>query len=164
MTPSNFHRINLQSNLTITIIQRGSRLKFLVCSGASIRLLIEKSRIFQLESTLCPINTIYEGLYAVKRKIAELEKVHRENIFEFTCVSISCCAEIDLPRSFGPRRVSTRFGAGSGGRLGAQGTFFKKFFSGGLNRCKCLSTKYLPPPRTQKAKNGFRAFERRFSP
>jgi hypothetical protein len=39
--------------------------------------LIEKSRIFQLESTLYPINSIYEGLYVVKRKIAELEKVHR---------------------------------------------------------------------------------------
>jgi len=33
-----------------------------------ILLLIEKSRIFQSESTLCPINSVYEGLHVVKRK------------------------------------------------------------------------------------------------
>ena len=42
-----------------------------------ILLLIEKSHIFQSESTLCPINSVYEGLCAVKEKIAELEKLHR---------------------------------------------------------------------------------------
>jgi len=33
-----------------------------------ILLLIEKSRIFQSKSGLCPINSVYEGLYVVKRK------------------------------------------------------------------------------------------------
>ena len=34
----------------------------------TILLSIEKSRNFQSKSSLCPINSIYEGLYAVKRK------------------------------------------------------------------------------------------------
>ena len=43
----------------------------------SILLLIEKFRISQPASTFCPINSVYERLYVVKRKIAELEKFHR---------------------------------------------------------------------------------------
>ena len=42
-----------------------------------ILLLIEKSRIFQSESTLCPINSVYERYTLSKEKIAELEKFHR---------------------------------------------------------------------------------------
>ena len=34
----------------------------------TILLSIEKSRIFQPESTFCPINSIYEELYVVERK------------------------------------------------------------------------------------------------
>ena len=34
----------------------------------NIQLSIEKSRIFQPESTFCPINSIYEELYVVERK------------------------------------------------------------------------------------------------
>jgi hypothetical protein len=74
------------------------------------------------------MDSVYEGLYVVKRKIAELEKVHRENIFEFTCVFLSCCAEIDLSPSFGPRRVSADLARDPGAVWALRGRFLKNFF------------------------------------
>jgi hypothetical protein len=36
--------------------------------GSAIQLSIEKFCIFQSESTMYPISSVYEGLYVVKRK------------------------------------------------------------------------------------------------
>ena len=48
---------------------------YALIEAAVILLLIENSCIFQSESTLCPINDIYERLYVVKRKDSCTEKI-----------------------------------------------------------------------------------------
>jgi len=61
------------------------------------------------------------------------------------------------------RRRSNRGSVGGPGRWG-WGRFFL-FFSGGANRCKCFSVKYLPPPSPiNKTRNSFWAFGWRFFP
>jgi hypothetical protein len=59
------------------------------------------------------------------------------------------------PHSFGLHRVSTDLARDPGGVRGGGGKFFY-FFSGGPNRCKCLSVKYLPPTQDKKQLLGLR--------
>ena len=72
---SRFPDANLWSTNLIHYQMSGGNMKFESVFNIAqlpdfecILLSIEKSRNFQSKSSLCPINSIYEGLYAVKRK------------------------------------------------------------------------------------------------
>ena len=51
----------------IILVYPGTYNENISVSGVNILLLIEKSHNFQSKSTLCPINSVYEGLWVVKR-------------------------------------------------------------------------------------------------
>ena len=58
----------------------------------------------------------------------------------------------EKPPSFGRRRVSTRFGAGTGAFGGGRESFFKKFRLARIAVSVCLSSTYPPLSPTQDKK------------
>jgi len=109
---------------------------------------------FRIAYFVCRISYVVYRISSLESARADLGQWYCEN-GKIDKAARTVTAE-EKPALFGPRRVYSRFGAGSGGRLDAQGTFFLffLFFFGWPESLYVLVCQVLTPPlsRTQDKK------------